>query len=72
MIRAMPNTTVREDGSCLIVFTGPANRHVTWTMSGTGTLSILSEFTDASGVALARYNPGSAGDQPTITVTYTE
>lgn len=70
MITAMPSTTVADDGSCLLVFTGQAYRTVTWGLTGPGTLSILSDTTDANGVAMARYNPGSAGDTPTVSVTY--
>jgi hypothetical protein len=70
MITAMPSKSVAADGSCLLVFSGPVNRRVTWTLTGSGTLSILSEVTDANGVALARYNPGTVGDTPAVSVTY--
>jgi hypothetical protein len=70
MISVMPSNRVAEDGSCLLVFNGPVNRMVVWNLSGPGSLAILSEVTDANGVAMARYNPGTAGDTPTVTVTY--
>lgn len=70
MITAMPSHIVADDGSCLLSFTGLPNRMVTWSIFGSGTLSILSEVTDANGVALARYNAGTAGTQPIITVKY--
>ncbi|MNG30504.1 hypothetical protein D3C84_1161300 [compost metagenome] len=70
MITAMPSQIVADDSSCLLVFSGSANRTVTWALSGPGTLAILSDTTDANGVAMARYNPGAAGDTPTVTVTY--
>lgn len=69
-LRALTGTQVPTDGSCLIVFTGPPYRAVLWTLSGTGTLTLISEVTDAQGVALARYNPGTAGDTPTVSVQY--
>lgn len=69
-LRALTGTQVPTDGSCLIVFTGPPYRAVLWSLSGTGTLTLISEVTDAQGVALARYNPGTAGDTPTVSVEY--
>lgn len=70
MITAMPSTIVADDGSCLVAFTGQPNRTVTWALSGTGSLAILTNVTDANGVAMARYTAGTAGTQPTISVTY--
>lgn len=70
MITAMPSSRVAEDSSCLLVFSGPLNRTVTWNLTGPGSLTIFTEVTDANGIALARYNPGSAGDTPTVSVTY--
>jgi hypothetical protein len=69
-LRALSGTQVPTDGSCLLVFTGPAYHYVQWTLSGSGTLTILNQVTDAQGVALARYNPGTAGDTPTVSVHY--
>lgn len=69
-LRALTGTQVPVDGHCLLVFTGPAYRAVQWTLTGPGTLTLISEVTDAQGVALARYNPGEAGDTPTVSVTY--
>lgn len=71
MITAMPSTLVAEDSSCLLSFTGAPNRVVIWGITGgSGTLSILTDVTDANGVAMARYNAGAVGDTPTITATY--
>jgi len=70
MITAMPSKIVADDASCLLVFTGQAYRTVTWGLAGPGTLSILTNTTDANGVAMAMYNPGEAGDTPTVSVTY--
>lgn len=69
-LKALTGTLVPTDGSCLLVFTGPPYRAVTWGLSGSGTLTILNSVTDAQGVALARYNPGTAGDTPTVSATY--
>lgn len=69
-LKAMPSSRVASDGSCLVVFTGPANRTVLWNLTGAGTLTIISEVTDALGVALAKYTPGTAGTTVTITVDY--
>ena len=70
-LRALTGTLVPTDGSCLLVFTGPPFRAVAWALSGgSGTLTILSSTTDGQGVALARYNPGTAGDTPTVSVSY--
>ena len=69
-LRALTGTLVRADGSCVIVFTGPPYRSILWTLSGSGTLTLISEVTDAQGVALARYTPGTAGDTPTVSVHY--
>lgn len=72
MITAMPSSTVKADASVLLVFTGPPNRYVSWGLTGSGTLSIITQVTDASGVALAKYTPGTVGDTPTVTAAYAE
>lgn len=70
MITAMPGPVVAHDSSCLLVFTGAPNKVVTWSLAGSGSLTILTNLTDANGVAMARYNPGTLGDTPTVSVTY--
>lgn len=70
MIIAMPSKIVASDSGCLLAFTGEPNKTVLWAITGTGTLTILTNVTDANGVAMARYTAGTAGTQPTITVTY--
>ena len=70
MITAMPSSLVADDGSCLLAYNGQPYKTVTWALVGPGTLTVLSYTTDANGVALARYNPGTAGDTPTISVTF--
>lgn len=63
------------DGSMLAVYTGTADRSVEWSLSGSGTLTPITEYTDHNGVAAALYEPqgGSpvaiAGAAITITVT---
>lgn len=64
---AYPNA-VREDASALLVYQGQPNRSVSWSLTGSGTLTPLSGFTDAAGRAGARYTPGSAGDIVTVEV----
>lgn len=61
---------VRADATSLLVFIGPANSTVSWTLTGSGTLTAISTFTDGQGRAYAKYTPGSPGDTPTVSVTY--
>ena len=69
-LKSLTGPQVPTDGSCLLVFTGPAYRAIQWTLAGSGTLALISEVTDAQGVALARYTPGTAGDTPVVSVHY--
>lgn len=64
--------TVVEDADLWIVFTGPPNKTVHWTLVGPGVLSYSSMATDVNGVAKVKYTPGvgSAGEVATISVTY--
>ena len=61
---------VRADATSLLVLLGPPDRAVTWSISGSGSLTILSDRTDAQGRAYARYHPGTPGDTPTVSATY--
>lgn len=71
MITAMPSTTIAEDSSCLLAFSGTPNRVIVWEATGgSGTLTVLTNVTDANGVAMAKYSAGAAGDTPVITATY--
>lgn len=70
MIRAMPSPAVAHDSSCLVTFTGQPFKVVTWSLTGSGSLTILTGVTDANGVAVAKYTPGTLGDTPTVSVTY--
>lgn len=69
MISATPRR-VRADATALIVLVGPPNRAVTWSLDGSGSLGVFSEYTDAQGRCYAIYSPGDAGDAPTISATY--
>jgi hypothetical protein len=63
------------DGGALVVYTGTPSRSVSWSLSGNGTLTPITNYTDHNGVAAARYDadagsPGAvAGATITITVT---
>ena len=61
---------VRVDATALIVFTGPPGRSVTWSLSGTGTLTAITSSTDAQGRAYAQYTPGDIGSTPQVSATY--
>ena len=57
------------NGSTLIVFKGTPDRTVEWHLSGSGALTAITNYTDARGLAAARYTPGVEGDIVTITVS---
>ena len=61
---------VRADATSLLVLLGPPDRAVTWSISGSGSLAIITERTDGQGRAYARYTPGTMGDTPTVTASY--
>jgi type 1 fimbria pilin len=61
---------VRADGTALLVFKGPADVSLTWSVVGTGAISDASLYTDARGMASAKYTPGTVGATATVTVTY--
>jgi hypothetical protein len=58
----------REGASVIVLYAGYPNRRVTWTLDGAGSLSPLTDYTDASGRAGAVLTPDTAGDLLTITV----
>lgn len=60
---------VRADASALVVFSGPADRSLAWSLDGPGTLTPLSLSTDRNGQAAARYTPSGIGSA-TISVEY--
>ena len=50
---------ILEDGSAILCFQGPANRAVDWRiLSGTGTLTPFTLFTDAYGRASCKFDAG--------------
>ncbi|MCK5431967.1 MAG: hypothetical protein KAJ03_04445 [Gammaproteobacteria bacterium] len=68
-IQASPQT-VSEDASSLLFFIAIPDLALTWILQGSGILDVLTDFTDDSGVAYARYIPGSVGDQPIVQVVH--
>jgi hypothetical protein len=54
-------STVQTDATSLLIYTGAANVSVDWTLTGDGTLTVLTDQTDAGGKAWARYTPGTVG-----------
>lgn len=72
MLTAMPGTSVYEDSSCLLVFSGRPYQPVRWVLTGSGTLEALTPVTDANGVAIARYQAGTPGEVVTVTVQFAE
>ena len=67
MITLYPGA-VRVDGSTLAVYSGLPGRSVKWSLTGAGTLTPISSYTDAAGQAAARYTPGTVGTTVTIGV----
>lgn len=57
------------DGTALVVYVGAPNVAVEWALMGNGFLTPQSDSTDARGVAGAIYEPTTAGDVVSITVT---
>jgi hypothetical protein len=53
----------------LIVLAGPPNRAVTWALTGSGTLTPLTDYTDAQGRAAAKFVPSAAG-VASVSATY--
>jgi hypothetical protein len=60
---------VRADASTLVMYQGAANRAIQWSLTGSGTLLPLTDYTDVAGRAAAIYTPGSEGDVITVGVT---
>lgn len=63
-----PNVAV--DATSLLIFSGPPNVTVQWTLTGSGLLEPGAAYTDASGRAHAIYTPGDVGDVVTIEVKH--
>lgn len=58
------------DATAMIVFSGPPNVAVVWSLDGAGTITPKSKSTDARGVAGAVFTPNAAGDIVTVLVTH--
>ena len=62
-------SAVYADGGTLVVYTGTPDRAVEWSLTGSGTLTPITDFTDHNGQAAARYAPGTPGATVTIGVS---
>lgn len=69
MITVYPSQVYADSTGALVVLNGPANRAVTWSLTGAGSLTALSATTDAQGRAGAMFVPAGAGEV-TIEATY--
>ena len=70
MLTVYPPNVYEDSTGATVVLSGPANRAVTWSLTGSGTLTPITSTTDAQGRAAAKYIPGSAGDVVTIEAAY--
>lgn len=66
-ITAYP-TEVATDATSFLVYTGEPNVAVDWGLTGDGTLTVITDVTDAFGRAWAKYTPGTLGTK-TVDVT---
>lgn len=48
---------VAVDATSLVILVGPPDRAVTWSLTGSGTLTIISPYTNEDGLAMALYTP---------------
>lgn len=70
MLTVYPANVYGDSTGALVVLSGLPNRAVTWSLTGSGTLTPLTTFTDAQGRASAKYVPGTIGDVVTVEATY--
>jgi hypothetical protein len=62
---------VRPTGGALLVFIGPPDRVVEWTIAmGSGTLTPYTSFTDGHGQALARFDASGSPGLVRVRVTF--
>lgn len=61
---------VAINATSIVVFDGPPNVAVEWTLAGDGTLSEKSTHTGANGKASARYTPGETLGPVDVFVSY--
>jgi hypothetical protein len=59
----------RVGGTTLAVYVGTPSRRVAWVLTGPGSLTPLTDYTDVAGRACAQLVPVTAGDVITVTVT---
>lgn len=70
MLTVYPANVYADSSGALVVLSGIPNRAVTWSLTGSGTLTPITTTTDAQGRASAKYVPAVAGDVVTIEATY--
>lgn len=66
-LQAFPST-IQTDATSFLVYSGKPNVAVDWALTGDGTLTPLTDYTDDAGKAWAKYTPGTIGTK-TIDVT---
>lgn len=70
MIAVYPAKVCADSTGVLVVLTGPPNRAVTWALTaGAGTLTPITNYTDAQGRAIAKYVPAGVGSA-VVSATY--
>lgn len=67
VITAYPSQ-VGTDATSFLVYTGAPNVGVDWNLTGDGSLSVITDYTNEIGQAFAKYTPGTVGTK-TIDVT---
>lgn len=70
MLTVYPANVYADSTGAIVVLNGLPNRAVTWSLTGSGTLTPITTTTDAQGRASAKYVPGTAGDAVTVQATY--
>lgn len=62
-------STARQGEESVVLYKGTPNRRVEWSLIGTGTITPLSAYTDATGKAAAILVPGILETSLTVEVT---
>jgi hypothetical protein len=71
MLTVYPSRVYADSTGAMVVLSGLPNRAVTWSIaSGDGTLTPITNYTDAQGRAAAMYVPGTVNTTPVIEVRY--
>jgi hypothetical protein len=60
---------VRAGSASMVLYKGTPNRRVVWSLTGSGTLTPITEYTDTGGISAAIFVPATAGDSVTIGVS---